>query len=227
MQATNTPTSGRQVEFFDPTLANGLAGRASPNPSTPMAAKLAAAGLVLASCGFGAAYAWQSGSHHSLTVAGIPALAVLAVLMALSLEIAKPFAIANAVAAFREARFGTGIMLALMGLIAVVYSLTAELSLMAMLRLDTIAVRQSAIATAADEAQAAQRSVERYDAAKIELASLARARAVGEVQAEIDGLLLTPGARGCSSIDGPITQRVCPKVALARVELARAQRRAG
>lgn len=47
-----------------------------------------------------------------------------------------------------------------------------------------------------------------------------------ELQAEIDGLLLTPGADGCASINGKVTREVCPKVAELRTEKARADRRA-
>jgi hypothetical protein len=43
------------------------------------------------------------------------------------------------------------------------------------------------------------------------------------VQAEIGALLLTPGADGCSSINGPVTQTLCPKVAELRKELGNAK----
>jgi hypothetical protein len=43
------------------------------------------------------------------------------------------------------------------------------------------------------------------------------------IQAEMDGLLRTPGTDGCKVINGPITQDICPKVDRLRQELATSQ----
>ena len=51
------------------------------------ALSIAAALLVFSSAGFGCVYAWHQAGHHG------PALAVLAVAMALGLEVVKPFAV--------------------------------------------------------------------------------------------------------------------------------------
>jgi hypothetical protein len=44
------------------------------------------------------------------------------------------------------------------------------------------------------------------------------------IQAEIDGLLQTPGADDCAAINGPVTEKVCPKVNGLRKELAASRR---
>jgi hypothetical protein len=215
----------QQRYFFGLRKFKQLTSKRSTQHSASITAKIAASGLVLASSGFGAAYAWQTGAHGTLVVGGIPVLACMAVVMALSLEIAKPYAIASCLASFRNWQPVTGAMLAVLGLVAITYSLTAEISLLAMLRSDTAAHRQLAIEVSADETAAAKRAAERYDAARNELAALASSRATGEVRAEIEGLLLVPGSNGCASIDGPVTKRVCPKVLELRAELGRAVRR--
>lgn len=97
----------------------------------------ASLGLVTASAGFGAVYAWQTSATHG------PLLASLAVLMALSLEVAKPLAIAGMLDAVRGWEIGRAAALALLALIAISYSVTAELSLMARSRADAAAERAS------------------------------------------------------------------------------------
>lgn len=215
----------QQRKFFSLCKLKEWSAQRSSQPPTSTITKIAAAGLVLASSGFGGAYAWQAGAHSALVIGGVPLLACLAVLMALSLEIAKPYAVANCLALFRDWQPVQGGMLAILGLIAVTYSLTSELSLLAMLRSDAAAQRQSAINASTDEVAVAKRQADRFEAAHRELATMAPTRAPGEVQAEIDALLLERGADGCLSVDGPVTKRVCPKVADLRIELARAKRR--
>ena len=226
MQLSTTVAKGAQQDFIELSRVNEIGQRASRWNGAAIFAKLSASGLVIASSGFGMVYAWTSGGHHDLTVFDVPVLAALTVLMALSLECAKPLAIARCLVAFRELKIAQGILLAALGLIAVAYSLSAGLSLMAMLRSDNAAQRQSVINAGADQAAAGKRLAERYEAAKGELASLAPSRPAAEVQAEIGGLLLQPGVNGCEVIDGSVTRKVCPKVTAARAELARAQRRA-
>jgi hypothetical protein len=51
-------------------------------------------------------------------------------------------------------------------------------------------------------------------------------RPAGVIQAEIDAVLRTPGADGCTVINGPVTNAVCPKVDKLRRELAASQRAA-
>ncbi len=76
----------------------------------------AAYGLIAASAGFGGLFASKIGIEHSLE------LAILTVVFAVSLELLKPLAIAQAIQ-FRC------LLLAILGAVAIAYSLTAELGL--------------------------------------------------------------------------------------------------
>lgn len=168
-----------------------------------------AAALVVASAGFGAFYAWRTGSHHG------PMLGALSVLMALGLEGAKPFAVENIFAALRSWSPFRAVAMAALAVVAVAYSLTAELSLMASIRADHASERT----LAGDAANAARN---RYDDAKAELAALPAARPAGTIAAEIDALRTTPGLVSCDDTTakgyGPITRRVCAEIATLRAE---------
>ncbi|WP_072395468.1 hypothetical protein [Hyphomicrobium sp. CS1GBMeth3] len=182
-------------------------------------ANAAAIGLVIASTGFGAVYAWTTGAHHGI------ALGCLMVVMAVALELAKPLSVAAAFAAFRSWSIFRGAALAILAAVAVAYSLTAELSLMATSRGDLAANREASIKAASAIEDEAQRARDRYERATAELDALPSTRPASELQAEIDGLLLTPGADECAEINGKVTREVCPKVAALRAERARAERR--
>ena len=166
-----------------------------------------------ASGGFGAYYAGSLGAEHSLLLAG------LSVAMALGLELAKPFSIAAAFDALRTWRLAEGTALALLGLVAVAYSLSAELSLMATMRGDRVAERAAASNVATNARDRDQR-------AKLELDGLPTARPSAELQAFIDGVLADPRAHGCATLDGPYTREHCPAVAEWKAEQARSERRA-
>lgn len=157
--------------------------------------KLAATALVLASCGFGAVFAYQTGIPH-----GLP-LAVLSVVFAVSLECLKPLAVQGAFLAASSLKLVRCLLLAILAAVAVLYSLTAELSLMAGSRSDHTASRQSVIS-------GASRSLEQYTDAKHELAGLASARFAAEIEAD---KLKTRNEVRLAKLDG---------------ELARANRRA-
>ena len=95
-------------------------------------ASIAAIALVFASSGLGALYAWAAGSPHGW------AMASLMVVMAIGLEVCKPLSVASAFSAFRSLAVVRGSALALLAIVAVTYSLTAELSLMASARGDLL-----------------------------------------------------------------------------------------
>ena len=189
-----------------------LALTSSPSVSTSILGKFAAGALICASAGLGATYAWTSGAHHG------PVLAGLLVLFALGLEVCKPLSISYAFDAFRQWRVVQGAALALLGLVAVTYSLTAELSLMAQSRGDLVAERTQLSDTSA-------KASDRYDRSKLEPLTLPTTRPKAELDAKIAGLLQTPGADGCKEINGKVTRDVCPQVAELKVEAARAERR--
>ena len=98
---------------------------------TNFPARISALGLIIASAGFGATYAFQSNQSHGM------ALASLAVLMAVSLEIAKPLAVARTFDALKSWSIGKAAMLSLLAAVAIGYSLTAELSLITARRIMT------------------------------------------------------------------------------------------
>ncbi len=175
-----------------------------------------ATALVSASAGFGAFYAWKTGNHHGAFVGG------LSVLMALGLEGAKPFAIEGAFAALRSWSPIRATALTALGAVAVAYSLTAELSLMAATRADTSAQRTQA----SDTAAAAKA---RYAAAQRELEILPVTRPVAAIDAQIARLRTTPRLAPCDDTAaphfGPVSQRICAQVAGLTAEAAMTKRR--
>jgi hypothetical protein len=176
-------------------------------------AALCTAGLVLASAGFGAIFAWTTGSQYGVV------LGADAVLMAVALEGAKPLAVAAAFAAFRSWAIIRGVALALLAIAAIAFSLTSELALIAGNRGD-LAAKRGAIIAQTDARQA------RLRAAQSELVSLAPSRAVAEAEADIAKLRAdNPKAGDCHVMDGPVSRSVCPLVAALNAESARSGRR--
>ena len=100
-------------------------------------ATIACTALVLSSCGFAAIFAWKIGVEHSF------ALAVITTIFAVALDAIKPLAIHSAFTAFSSWQPLRGLCLALLGLVALLYSLTSELALTAMSRSDLASTRQS------------------------------------------------------------------------------------
>ena len=172
----------------------------------------AAGGLVFASAGFGAVYAWTTGLAHG------PLMASLMVVMGVALECAKPLSVSAAFTAFRRFALVRGTALALLATVAIVFSLTAELSLMAQARSDRIAERTADAKTA--------KSVDGHrDRIETELAHLATVRPAATLRAEIASQLIDPRVGSCQTIDGPRSKAACPKVAALRVELGDSERR--
>lgn len=204
----------------EPSGFKRLAAAASSFQLSSLLSKLAAASLVTASAGLGAYYAWSVGIEHGAV------LGVLFVLFAIGLEIAKPLAVLATFKAVSTWQLVRGGLLAVLAVVAIAYSLSAELTLVAGMRGDVVAERQANLDASANVAADTKRARDRYDAAKVELRTLSLSRPAAEVQAEIDVLLLTPGAEGCTAINGKVTREVCPKVAALKIEKARADRRA-
>ena len=162
------------------------------------ALSIAAALLVFSSAGFGCVFAWHQAAHHG------PALAVLAVAMALGLEVVKPFAVEAVFDSMRRLAVGRALAMLVLAAVAVGYSLTAELSLMATTRADAAAGRESAL-------DARQKAAERYKRAAAELSTLAPSRPSNELQALLAG-------KDCGRPIGPKVRELC-------AELGRAERR--
>jgi hypothetical protein len=178
----------------------------------------ASALLIIASGGVSTLFAWEVGQRHSVV------LGAVSVAFALGLELAKPFSIDAAFRSVRELRFVQAAMLALVGFLAVTYSLQASLTFMSMTRGDLVAQR-------ATDADAGQRARQRYKRAERELSSLAPTRPVAELAAEIAAIDVRPGitvdGKPCGgTLNGPVTREWCPRRAALVAEQARAHRRA-
>jgi hypothetical protein len=180
---------------------------------TQTIAAISAAGLVIASAGFGSVFAYTVGVQHG------PLLAGLTIVMAIALELAKPLAVSGAFAAFRSWAIIRGVALSILAAVAIAYSLTAELQLVASSRGDLVAKREDAIEQRDDRRESIK-------AARAELALLAPSRTVEEAKGDIAKLLAAnPQAGNCRSMDNATTRYVCPKVAALNGEAARAKRR--
>jgi hypothetical protein len=190
--------------------ANGL-GQIGSNP-TKAIASTAATGLVFASCGFGAVFAWSTGVEHGWLMAS------LFVVFAVCLELSKPLAISAMFAAFSKWRVIRGVALALLASVGIAYSLTAEITLMSMVRGDMVAERMAST-------KAAKSVDNQRDRIEAELAKLANARPAATVKAEIGGILADQRLGDCRTLDGPRTKAACPRVSVLRAELGNADRR--
>jgi transposase len=91
-------------------------------------------------------------------------------------------------------------------IVAIAYSLTAELTLMATVRGDLVAER-------AASAKAAKSTDTHRDRIEAELARLADVRPAATVRAEIASHLSDPRVGDCSVMDGPRSKAACPRVA--------------
>lgn len=215
MTMTTTVAHSPQYEFSTLSPIKGIAGQTSRITATSILAKVSASGLVIASAGFGCLYAYQTNIGHGTT------LAALAVTFAAALELAKPLAVASAANAFRHWRIGQGLALAALAITAVAYSLTAETSLMARSRADTIAERAGTSQTATD-ARAKVKSLSE------EIAALMPSKAVSEIEPLIASLKSRlPRGTDCAGwTDGKKTRDKCIDIAGLASELGRAQHRA-
>jgi hypothetical protein len=147
-------------------------------------------------------------------------LASLMVLMAVALEGIKPLAVASAFSAFGCWAIIRGVALSILAMVAIAYSLTSELALVAGTRGDLAAKRASVIERNGGR-------LGRIEAAQSELATLAPSRTVAEVRAEITKLMAeNPRAGDCTALDGPVSRTVCSIVATLNAEISRTERRA-
>jgi hypothetical protein len=147
-------------------------------------------------------------------------LASLMVLMAIGLELAKPISLAAVFESFRSWSIFRGLALLALALIAIAYSLTAELTLMAQTRGDASAERLA-------RASAASKAEERYVSAKAAHDALPLSRPAAAIQAEIDTIDRLPGIMiegvPCGgTLNGKVTREHCPKRDALAGELATA-----
>jgi hypothetical protein len=103
--------------------------------------------------------------------------------------------------------------------VVICYSLAAAIGFAASTRGETVTANKAVV----DDRKAWEARIERTAQ---QLDQLGVPRPTSVVQAEIDGLLQTPGTDDCAAINGPITENICPKVNALRKELAASQRAA-
>ena len=173
---------------------------------------ICATALVLSSMGFGAVFAYSSGLQHGLE------LAVLSVVFAVALEGIKPLAVAAAFQAVASFALIRGLAMTLLGVVAVAYSLTAELSLLAQTRGDATAKREAAVKASTSADQQRQR-------VEAELSSLGITRPAGEIEAEISRVFTANRIEACEPWLQVKQRTICAEqIAPLKAELARAQR---
>ncbi|MEQ1649120.1 MAG: hypothetical protein ABL898_11075 [Hyphomicrobiaceae bacterium] len=189
-------------------------GRIASIFSTRFLASIAAAALVISSAGFGAYFAWSLNAHHA------PVLGAFAVLMALGLETAKPLAVHGILDAARLRRFGEAAALLILATVAVGYSLTAELQLMARSRADAIAERQHDAGNASDLRT-------KRDRLQGQLDKITAARTTAELEPLIAAKVATTKGADCDQwVANTKTRSACLDLAQLRAEVGRATQRA-
>ena len=168
--------------------------------------------MISASAAVGCLYAAGLGAEVG------PVFAVVLIAAALAGEAVKPVAVASAIDAARQRRFGTALALGTLASLCVVYSFSAALSLAAGSRGDLAAARgQRASVTAMAQG--------RYADARGQLERLPASRPAAAIEAEIAGLLADPKVGDCSRIDGPRSRATCPLVSALKAEAATAAER--
>src|SRR5262245_39503629 len=157
---TNPTSPGDTMTLPPNPLRAGCRSTSAVSP-VQIAAALSAVLLIGASAAFGAHYAWSQGVMHGKL------MALAAVAFALGLELAKPIAVAGMIEAGGRWQIGRALLLGVLALVAVAYSLSAELSLMARSRADAAAERASESMKGADaraRVQAIRDEIAAFDA---------------------------------------------------------------
>lgn len=199
MSYSDTVKKSSQLPNFRPKQTNDLPPPTShATRTTRLLVSFAAVLLVVASAGFGMLFAWNVGSQHDNELLG-----ALSVAMALGLELSKPFSIASAFAQLRQFRIVTAAALTLVGILAIGYSLQAELTFMSMTRGDLVAER-------AGERDATQRAAERYDRLQAELTAL---KPASSKERDVDAYLARRNALQADLRQAEMDRREAPAVA--------------
>ena len=135
--------------------------------------------------------------------------------MALGLEIAKPSAVAAMFRSFRARAIGQALAMALLALVCIGYSLSAEMQLMSRGRSD-------AIAECTDQGEAAKQARETRDRLRNELDKLLATRTTAELEPLIRSARAL--AKDCSRIETATQREACGKLPALESEAARAGR---
>lgn len=186
------------------------------NPAA-ITATIASIMAIAASVGFTGYFSYKVGMEHSIF------LAILSVMFAVSLDLMKPLALHSALKYLSSLNIVKGLLCLSLALVAIIYSLTSEISLMSMSRGDLIAKRENTI----NNNKASQETYVRW---KQQLKRLAPSRPIAEVRAEITKIESLPGIliKGipCGGIyNGVVTRSNCPIRSVLLAELARGEKR--
>ncbi len=144
-------------------------------------------------------------------------------MFAVSLDLMKPLALDSALKYLSSLNVVKGLLCLSLALVAVIYSLTSEISPMSMSRGDLIAKRENTI----NKNKASQETYERW---KQQLKQLAPSRPIAELQAGITKIDSLPGimikGKPCGGIyNGVVTRTNCPIRSALLAELARSEKR--
>ncbi len=186
------------------------------NPAT-LTATIASVMAITASVGFTGYFSYRVGLEHSLL------LAILSATFAVSLDLMKPLAVHSALRSLTSFQFVKGLLCLLLALVAIIYSLTSEISLMSTSRGDLIAKRENAIAVNKE-------ALNTYERWKQQLGQLSPSRPAAELQAKIHSIESLPGilinGKPCGGIyNGIVTKTNCPIRSNLIAELGRAKKR--
>ncbi len=168
--------------------------------------------LIGSAAALGAFYGFQLGAHYH------PAIGLFFALAALGGAILAPFAVDDAIRSLQRLAIVRTVVCTLFAVVAVAYSSAAALSLANGTRGDLAASRKIAVDRISSLSAVRDKAIS-------ELKAIAPARSAAELAPQIRNLKAQPGANGCKRINGPVSRRVCAKVASLEAELGRAQRR--
>lgn len=162
-----------------------------------LAAGLAAITLIAASAAVGTMVGHLLGSQYG------PTLALVFAAVAIAGELLKPIAVLATWQSIRRLRLANAAVCGVVAAVCLSYSLAADLYLSSRVRGDAAAERVQAT-VALENARA--------DRARL-IDRLSDLRPVAAIDDQIDELLRTDGANRCLHVDGPISRRVCDRVA--------------
>lgn len=186
------------------------------NPAA-LTATIASVMAITASVGFTGYFSYRVGLEHCLL------LAILSATFAVSLDLMKPLAVHSALRSLTSFQFVKGLLCLLLAFVAIIYSLSSEISLMSTSRGDLIAKRENTIAVNKE-------AFNTYERWKQQLRQLSPSRPAAELQAKIHSIESLPGilinGKPCGGIyNGIVTKTNCPIRSDLIAELGRAKKR--
>lgn len=167
--------------------------------------------LVLVSASLNALFGYSWGRFE---ISGIMIDGLVLALAAIAADILKSQCLTKILQAFKKREFFRTLPAFVLLLVTACYSFVAAMGYVSTLRSE-----KSTETHAKNNAYA--RYEREYIQALADLKHIGSVRTEGEIQADIDSILLDPRAEGCREINGPYTREWCPKVKALQGELAR------